>query len=401
MKLYYKAVGRDGQIVKGVLEAKGVEETIAYLREKQLLPIQVTPKNEKGVKQYLPFFKKIGGQDIVFFTQQLSSMLSSGLTLLQALSVLKEQTQNPFMVEVINAIIADIEEGKPFSQTLEKYPDIFSSIYVSLIKASETSGLMDKVLSRLAINLERQANLKSTVKAALMYPAVVVTGMIVVVGIMMVFVMPQLTVMYQNLGIELPLPTQIIVSVSNFVMTFWPFLIAGIIFTIFLFNRWHKTLSGQLIIDNVLLQLPVFGNLIKKMILTEISRTLGLLVGSGTLVVDALKQASDVAGNIHYKNAVMDISKRVEKGVPVGESTMFSPLFPPIFVEMVKIGEKTGKLDESLLKVSEYFENETDTSVKGLTSALEPLIIVALGVGVAFLIFSIITPIYNLTSQIK
>lgn len=401
MKLSYRAVTQDGQTVKGILEAKGISETVSYLRSRKLLPIEVIPKNDKGIKQYFPFFKKVGGKDIVFFTQQLSSMLTSGLTLLQGLNILKEQVQNPFMVEVINSITADVEDGKPFSEALDKHQDVFSSIYRSLIKASEASGLMDKVLSRLAINLEKQATLNSTVKSALMYPAIVVTGMIVVVGIMMIFVIPQLTIMYQNLNIELPLPTQIVVSMSNFVTVFWPFIIGGIIFAIFIFKRWHKTLTGQLVIDNLMLQLPVFGNLTRKMVITEISRTFGLLVGSGTLVVDALKQTAETAANIHYKNAVLDIAKRVEKGVTVGDSTMFSPLFPPLFVEMVKIGEKTGKLDESLLKVSEYFEGEVDAAVKGLTSALEPLIIVALGAGIAFLITSIITPIYNLTSQIK
>lgn len=401
MKLSYRAVTQDGQTVKGILEAKGISETVSYLRSRKLLPIEVIPKNDKGIKQYFPFFKKVGGKDIVFFTQQLSSMLTSGLTLLQGLNILKEQVQNPFMVEVINSITADVEDGKPFSEALDKHQDVFSSIYRSLIKASEASGLMDKVLSRLAINLQKQATLNSTVKSALMYPAIVVTGMIVVVGIMMIFVIPQLTIMYQNLNIELPLPTQIVVSMSNFVTVFWPFIIGGIIFAIFIFKRWHKTLTGKLVIDNLMLQLPVFGNLTRKMVITEISRTFGLLVGSGTLVVDALKQTAETAANIHYKNAVLDIAKRVEKGVTVGDSTMFSPLFPPLFVEMVKIGEKTGKLDESLLKVSEYFEGEVDAAVKGLTSALEPLIIVALGAGIAFLITSIITPIYNLTSQIK
>lgn len=401
MKLEYKAVSRDSKLLKGILEAKDINEGVSYLREKGLLPIKITEKKDKGIGNLFPFFKKTKSSDIAFFTQQLSSMLSSGLTLLQSLSILKSQVQNTSMRSILQNVIADIEDGKAFSEALSKFPDVFSPVYISLIKASESAGLLDKVLARLSVNLEKQEKLKSTVKSALMYPIIVVFGMIIVVVVMMVFIIPQLSTMYQSLNIELPLPTRIIVGLSNFFIVFWPFIIGGIIFSIFLLKRWKKTASGELIIDSFLLKIPVFGNLRKKMILTEVSRTLGLLVGSGELVIDALKQTADVSGSVHYKNAILNVTGRVEKGLSVGDSVMLAYLFPPIFVEMVRIGEETGKLDESLLKVSEYFENEVDTAVKGLTAALEPLIIVALGIGIAFLMISIITPIYNLTSQIK
>lgn len=328
-------------------------------------------------------------------------MLTSGLTLVQSLSILKDQVQNPFMAETVSNILSDIEEGKTFSFAITKYPNIFTSIYVSLIQAAETSGLLDKVLFRLAENLEKQQKLKSTIKGALLYPAIVITGMIIVMVIMMIFVIPQLSVLYDNLNIPLPLPTKIVVGISKFTIVFWPLVFALIVLFIFLYKRWYATESGKLIVDDLTLKTPVFGKIIRQSILTEFTRTLGLLIGSGTLIVESLKETSSSAGNILYRSAIEGVSRRVEKGVGIADAMSVSPLFPPIVVQMVKIGEQTGKVDESLTKLSEYFEREVDQSVKTLTTAMEPFIMVILGIGVAFLIISIITPIYNLTTAIK
>lgn len=401
MKLTYQAVNREGKTIKGTLDAKDTADAVSYLRSRGFLPIKVLKETSNDLLQNLSFLNKLGSSDLLFFTRQLSSMLTSGLTLMQALNILKEQTQNPAMVEVISDIIYRIEEGKSLSESIAKYPHVFSSLYVSLIKAAEVSGLLDKVLLRLADNLEKQQKLKSTIKSALMYPAIVVTGMVIVMVIMMVFVVPQLTVLYENLNIELPLPTQIVIAMSNFITIFWPLIIVGSILFFIFYKRWRKTEPGQLIMDDLFLKTPVFGKLIKQMILTEFTRTLGLLVGSGTLIVEALKQTSGSADNIFYKNAINGVSLRVEKGISVGDAMSAYVLFPPILTQMVKIGEETGKLDESLTRVSEYFEREVDQTVKTLTTALEPIIMVVLGLGVAFLIISIITPIYNLTSAIQ
>ncbi|MGH7245801.1 MAG: type II secretion system F family protein, partial [Candidatus Levyibacteriota bacterium] len=350
---------------------------------------------------FLEQFKKSKTSDLVLFTRQLSSMLTAGLTLMQSLSILKEQIQNDVMKEVVNGIISEVEEGKPFSTAIAKYPDIFYPIYVSLIRAGESSGFLDRILLRLADNLEKQERLKSTVKSALMYPIVIVILMVVVMSVMMIFVIPQLTVLYQNLNIALPFTTQVVVTISNFMITFWPVVIAFIVFTIVMYRRWVRTDSGRLIRDDFVLKLPIFGKLIRQTILTEFSRTFGLLISAGTLVVQSLTETADVAGNVMYRTAILDISKRVEKGVTIGDAMAAYTIFPPILVQMVKIGEQTGKLDESLLKVSEYFEREVEGTVKTLTTAMEPFIMIILGVAVAFLIISVITPIYNLTSSIQ
>ncbi len=401
MRLRYKAITRDNKIIRGLVDANDINEAASYLRSKNLVPITITQDSQDNFFKKLPFLGRIKNSDSIVFTRQLSSMLSSGLTLIRSLEILKEQFTNEAMLEATSNIITDIEEGKTFSSAISKFPDIFSPIYVSIIKSAESSGLLDKALLRLADNLEKQDKLKSTVRAALIYPAIVVLLMVVVVFIMMTFVIPQLANLYKGLNVDLPLPTKIIISISGFFVVFWPLVIGLTVLSIFLYKRWYKTEAGRLIIDNLKLKLPIFGNLIRKVILTELARTLGVLIGSGSLVVDSLIQTSDTLGNIHYKNAIADVAKKVENGVTIGDAMSSYSLFPPLLVQLIKVGEQTGKLDETLLKASEYFEGETDQLVKTLTTALEPFIMVTLGVGVAFLMISVITPIYSLISSIK
>ena len=401
MRLRYKAITMDNKIIRGLVDANEINEAAAYLRSKNLVPITITQEAKSSILNYLPFLGKVKGSDLIVFTRQLSSMLSSGLTLIRSLEILKEQFTNETMLEATSSIIIDVEEGKTFSFAISKFPDIFSPIYISIIKSAERAGLLDRALLRLADNLEKQEKLKNNIKAALFYPAIVVALMGVVVFIMMTFVIPQLANLYKSLSVELPLPTQIIISISGFFVVFWPLIIGLVVLSMFLYRRWYKTEAGRLIIDNFMLKIPIFGNLIKKAILTELSRTLGVLIGSGSLIVDSLIQTSETIGNIHYRNAVADVAKKVENGVTIGDAMSSYSFFPPLLVQLVKIGEQTGKLDENLLKASEYFERETEQLIKTLTTTLQPLIMVVLGVGVAFLMISIITPIYSLISAIK
>lgn len=399
MKLAYKAVNKDGKIIQGIMDAKDARDAAAHLRSREFLPIHISPKKDFVLMRLLPF-NKFTESDRIFFTRQLSSMLMSGLTLMQAISIIRDQIQNPVVREIVNSIIIDIQEGKSLSLALEKYPKEFDSIYISLIRAGEASGLLDKVLLRLSENLEKKQKLKSTVKSALMYPTIVVIGIVGVMLVMMLFIIPQLSTLYENMNIEMPLPTRIVMGISKFTGTYWPIVFGTLGLSVFLFNRWHKTEVGKLTIDQITLKLPVFGKLFSQTILTEFTRTFGLLVGSGTLVIEALSETSSIAGNLLYQNAIRDVAKKVEKGVPIGTAMAFSPLFPPILIQMVRIGEETGKLDESLQRVSEYFERETEQTVKNLTTLMEPIIMVILGLGVAFMILSVITPIYKLTSSI-
>ncbi len=400
MQLRYKAASKEGKLVQGLLDAKDIQEAAEYLRTKELIPVNISKVDNKPWAN-LPMFKRVKSTDLVLFTRQLSSMLSSGLTLMKALEILKDQMENPSMSEVVSTLIGDVQEGKTFSQALSKHPKVFTPIYVSIIKAGEQSGLLDKVLSRLADNLEKQAKLKSTVKSALMYPVIVIILMVLVMAIMMIFVIPQLTVLYTNLNVPLPLPTQIVVGLSNFMIAGWPFVVGGIAALVYGFRKWAKTQNGEAIIDKTLLKTPVFGKLINQTILAEFSRTFGLLVGTGTLVVESLNETADTTGNVIFSDAIKDISRQVEKGVTIGDAMSYYPIFPPLLIQLIRVGEQTGKIDETLEKASEYFEREVDQTVKTLTTAMEPFIMIILGVGVAFLIISVITPIYSLISSIQ
>lgn len=400
MRLRYKVATKEGKLSQGLLDAKDIDEAANYLRAKQLIPIQIT-RIDNQIWNNLPMVGGVKNSDLVLFTRQLSSMLSSGLTLMRSLEILKDQMQNPNMAEIVTTIINDVEEGKTLAQAIEKHPKAFSPIYISIIRAGEQGGLLDKVLARLADNLEKQEKLASTIKSALMYPVIVIVLMVVVMVIMMLFVMPQLSTLYLNLNVPLPLPTQIVIGLSTAMTTFWPIVLVALVLITFGYRKWSKTPDGTLIIDTLLLKIPVFGNLIGKTILAEFSRTLGLLVGTGTLVVQALVETADTTGNVNYKNAILGVSKQVEKGVTVGDAMSYYPLFPSLLIQLVKVGEQTGKIDETLTKASEYFEREVNEAVKGLTTAMEPFIMVILGIGVAFLIISIITPIYSLISSIQ
>lgn len=400
MRLRYKAITQDGKKIRGFVEASQEKDAASYLRQRNLIPVEIKEDKETDILRKLPGFGKVKGKDLVLFTRQLSSMLASGLTLIKALQILKDQVSNKILQETIGGCLLDLEEGKPFSASIAKYPEIFSPVYISLVKAGEESGLLDKVFLRLATNLEKQQKLKNKVRGALVYPIIVITLMIIVTAILMIFVIPQLSTLYDGLGVELPFATRVVVGISSFIGNVWPLILGFIIIAIYGFLRWKKTPRGREIYDRKILSLPLFGKIIKGSILTEISRTFGLLVGTGTLIVDALNQSAQVAGNKIYEFAILDVAKKVEKGVSIGEALEQHPVFPPLLVQLVKVGEETGKIDENLLKASEYFEEEVDQSVKTLTTAMEPLIMVVLGIGVAFLVFSVITPIYNLLSAI-
>ena len=284
---------------------------------------------------------------------------------------------------------------------MEKYPQHFSTTYIALIRAGESSGTLDMVLNRLADNLEKDQEFSATVKGAMVYPAIIFIVMIIVFIILMTAVVPKLTELFSQFGSDLPLQTRILQWVSDFFVKFWWLVVIIGVGGWTLFLKWKKTISGRHIWDAIVLKLPIFGPLSKQIILVEFTRTLGMLVGSGVHILDSLNIMVKSVDNIHYQEAIQDIAKKVEKGLPLGQLFAQYPMFPPILAQMVRVGEETGKMDESLIKISTYFERESDHTVKTLTTALEPVIMIILAVGVGFIVFSIITPIYNLTSQFK
>lgn len=396
----YKVRNPENQLVTGLVEAPSVDAAVRVLKDKKFFVIELTEAKESvGLSSFAIRFRRVKFTDIVNFTRQMSTMVNAGLQLPEALAILKAQTDNPQFSSIISDLEQQIMSGANLADSLARYPKYFSDIYVALVKAGEASGTLDQVLSRLAENLESQQEFRNKVKGAMIYPIIILVAMGVVVFIMMTVVIPKLTEMYNEFGASLPWSTQLLMAISNFFLHFWWLMIIGIFGGMSLFARWRKTTVGEFVVDSIVLRLPLFGDLQKKIILTDFTRTLSMLVGSGIHILDGLKILKNAMGNVIFRNAIFEISKRVEKGYPLGDVFALYDIFPPIVTQMMKVGEETGKLDETLLKVSVYFQSETEHLVKGLTTAIEPMIIIVLAVGVGFIVFSIITPIYNLTAQ--
>src|SRR5258708_3073883 len=398
MNVYqYKAKTKKNDTIFGKIEAQDEHEASASLRERGLFVISVTLYQESSILKLLKF-SRVGQNDVVNFTRQLSTMITAGLPLTDALVILQTQS-TPAMQKIIDVVRRDVEGGQTLAKSLEKHPKSFTQVYVSLVRAGESAGVLDKVLARLADTLEKQKDFRSKTKGALIYPTIVMAAMGIVAFIMMVFVIPKLTAMYKDFGAQLPTPTLILIGLSNFVSTFWYLVIGGVVGGIFLFKAYEKTPNGRLRVDRLKLKMPIFGPIQTKVALVELTRTLSLLVAAGISLLTALEIVLDALDNRVFRDALERVVKSVEKGQSLSTALARSEEFPILMNQMVSVGEETGKLDEVLLKLSMYFESESEMAVKGLTTAMEPLIMIVLGVGVGFLIIAIILPIYNLTNQ--
>ncbi len=396
----YKAIKNDGKPIKGLVEANSQKAAFNTLRSQSLFVTSLNPIGTSFFTNLNVKLKKISFTDIVHFTRQLSTMINAGLSLANSLNILTLQSSNPAFKTVIINILKDVEGGLPFSKALEKYPQHFSNIYISLVRSGEASGKLPDVLDRLAINLEKEREFKQKIKSALIYPIIIIIGMVGVMFIMMTFVIPKLTEIYKSFDAELPLNTLILIFISDiFVKYWWLMIILGIV-GFFAFRAWQKTKTGALILDKISLNLPIWGELYKEIVLTEFTRTLGVLVGAGIPIIEALGIVTTSMASATYRNDLSQISQQVEKGLPLGVPMSQNPRFPPLLGQMVTVGEETGKMDETLLKLATFFETESEYGIKNLTAAMEPLIMVILGIGVGFIIISIILPIYNLTQSL-
>jgi len=398
-KFEYKAKDKQGKTVKGIVEATDEKQAANILREKGFLVIALKAKKEDlGDTIRSTFFRKIKLTDKVNFTRQLATMLTAGLRLTEALEILENQS-SPAMRKVVEEIRRDVEGGKDLSSSLEKHPDAFDQVYIALVRAGESAGVLEKVLTRLADNLERQREFQGKIKSAMIYPAIIILGMVAVAGIMIIFVIPKMTSLYEEFQAQLPLPTRILLGISKFVTLFWWLILLAIGGMVVGLRVLLKNPAFRKQYDQILFKLPILGNIRQKSILTEFTRTLGLLVGTGVLVVDALRILKGSLGSLIYQEAIDQTAKEVEKGLPLASALAETGAFPFVLPQMISVGEETGKLDEVLERISNYFQQESENAVKGLTSAMEPIIMIVLGVGVAFLMISVIMPIYNLTSQ--
>jgi len=399
MRFSYKAIKNDKIVTSGI-EASTEIEVLNYLRKNAYTPISIR-QNQPLFPQFNSIFNKVAFVDIVDFTRQLAIMLNAGLTLVECLAILEKQITKEGMVAVIRSIQKEILSGNTLSRALQKYPEHFSNLYIALVKSGEASGKMSDILLKLADNLEKQREFQSKIKGALTYPIVVFVGMIVIMFIMITFVMPKLLNLYKDFNIDLPLSTKILMAVSSFLVQFWPFMIAGGFIASRFIRNYLKTVRGKLLLDTIMLRLPIFGKVVSISSLVDSTRTLSILIGSGVSILDTLSIIIETTENSLYRNSFKNILKQVEKGVSLGDSFNNENLFPPILVQMVTVGEQTGHLDDTMMRISHYFDLEAENSIKTITTLIEPLILVVLGVGVGFLVISVITPIYNLTTSFK
>lgn len=399
MLFKYKAKNQKGGFVNGLVDATSDKQAAILLKDQGLYIVSLTAQEQSLISQLTIKLSRVSFNDIVTFTQQLSTMLTAGLTLTDSLNILKLQATNPAFGKVVSNMLKDIEGGSSFSKALQKYPEHFSSIYISLVQAGEASGKLQEVFQRLATNLEKQREFRAKTKGALIYPAIIIIGMIIVVFIMMTVVVPKLTELYKDFGTELPPATVILIAISDFFVKFWWLLIILLWGGFVGFRAWKKTPVGARLWDRFVLDMPIWGNLKKQLILTEFSRTLGILAGSGIPILESLEIVGGAVDSVTYQDDLRQVARQVEKGYPLGLPISQNPDFPPILGQMITVGEETGKLDETLLKISNFFEAEAEQGIKTLTTAMEPLIMVVLGVGVGFIVISILMPIYNLTNQ--
>lgn len=396
----YQAKDKTGKYESGKVEAVTAETAARILRERGLTVIRLTPEQKFFLVSVLESFtNKVGLDDVANFTRQFSMMVTAGLPITDALVILRSQSK-PNLKPVVAQILSEVEGGSSLSSAMKKYPNVFSQVYVSLIEAGETGGVLDKVLERLADNLESQREFQAKVKGALIYPVIVVIGMVAVGIVMMVLVVPRLTSLYGEFNAELPFATKALIAVSGLMQKYLFIFLLILIAGVWGFIAFAKTPVGREKVDSWKFKIPIAGNLIRQVILVEFSRTLGLLVAAGIPILEGLKVVSGVVGNVVVSKAIGRVATRVEKGFALAYSLAQEPeIFPPILYQMLSVGEETGKVDETLGKVSHVFEQESEHAVRNLTAAVEPIIMIVLGVGVGFLVIAIIMPIYNLTSQ--
>ncbi|MBI4226635.1 type II secretion system F family protein [Candidatus Roizmanbacteria bacterium] len=400
MLFKFKAI-KEGKLVVDKIQADSQEAVLRFLKTGDYFPISIWRVDLPTTTLFSFLFKRVSFNDVVDLTRQLAIMLDAGLTLIDALDILKKQITKPNLLNVLENLDKEIRAGRNFSSALSLYPQYFSGLYISLVKSGEASGKLSDILIRLSDNLEKERAFRGKLRGALIYPAFIIVGMVVVAFVMITFVIPKLLELYKEFNTELPFSTKALLFISSFFSKYWLILIVGFATLVIALVNYFNTKSGKLRLDSFLLRLPVIGNVFKMAALVDATRTLSILVSSGVSLMEALSIIIETSSNLIYKNAFEKIKKHVEKGVSLGIAMKQSGIFPPILVQMTLVGEQTGHLDETLFRVSRYFELDSELAIKAMTTLIEPTILIVIGTGVGFLVFSIITPIYSLTSSLK
>lgn len=351
------------------------------------------------LQQYLPFLKGVSVRDKAFVTRQLSTMLESGIPLAQAVSIIGVQSTNDTLKEAMASIVHDLEHGLNFSSAVAKHTRLFNRVYVSAVRAGEASGRLDSVLSELATQLEKDTDTTSKVKGALMYPAFILCAMIVTVVVMMVKIVPSLEDVFNESGQQLPITTRIIIAISNSMVSYWWIYIIVVGFAGWGLSFYIKTDSGREHWNTLKIKMPVIGEINRGSYMARFARTLSMLISSGVPIIESLKIVADSIDNDIYRESLLKVAYDVSRGVPMSVPLQRDKHFPMIVSQMAIVGEQTGKMDEVFQKLANYYEGQTDDKVKGMASLLEPAVLVVIGLGAAFVVFSIVMPLYNLTGS--
>ncbi len=391
----------EGTIESGEITASSKEEVLAQLRRKNITPTTVTEAAKKSFFSFSLGEKKASTKDIVVFTRQFSTMIDAGLPLVQALDILSTQVENKSFGKTLAQVKTDVEGGSTYADALAKHPKTFSELYVNMVAAGEAGGILDTILNRLANYIEKAMKLAKKVKGALVYPATISVVAIAIVTIILIFVVPVFEEMFAALGGSLPLPTKIVVTISNFLQGIGGMIVLGAIIGFFIFvNRFKKTKKGRLIVDRVALKLPIFGELIQKVSIAKFTRTMGTLTSSGVPILDGLEITAKTAGNKVIENAIMDVRAAVTEGKTLAEPLMKAKVFPPMVTHMIAVGESTGAIDNMMSKIADFYDDEVDNTVANLTAMMEPLLMVFLGTAVGFIIVAMYLPIFRMMTLI-
>ena len=391
----YTARTVNGELKSATMEAASREEVVAQLRRQRLNVVKVDEQKAK----------KAGGsikmRDIVIFTRQFSTMINSGLPLVQALDILAKQSENPALAEVTRQTVFDVESGHTVADAMGKHPKAFNDLYVNMVAAGEAGGILDTILMRLATFMEKNDALVRKVKGAMIYPGVIMSVAAIAICVLLIFVIPVFQAMFASVNLELPLPTKIVVGMSEFLLSYWWAVLATIAGGVFLLRRYYATQDGRLVIDRLLLKVPVLGDVLRKSAVSRFTRTLGTLISSGVSILDGLEITAKTAGNRVISDAIMASRASIAGGDTIAAPLQKSNVFPPMVISMIAVGEQTGGLDEMLSKIADFYDEEVDAAVSNLLSMLEPIMIVFLGVVVGGMVVAMYLPIFDMINTVQ
>ncbi len=391
---------KTGEVKKGELVAETISIARIQLRKLRITPIRIREKKDQ-TKAGFSIRRRIPEKNIVVFTRQFATMINAGLPLVQCLSILASQEENPAFLKVISQVKGDVESGQSLADALKKFPKVFNDLYVNLVEAGEAGGILDVILNRLSEYIEKVQKLKKKVKGAMVYPAVVVSVAVLVVTVILIFVIPVFEKMFSESGQALPLPTQIVIELSRFVKKNILFLGVGFGFILFLLKKFHRTSAGKYLMDDFSLRMPIFGPLLRKVAVAKFARTFGTMVSSGVPILEALEIVARSAGNKVIEKAIIKARGSISQGKTIAEPLTESKVFPPMVTQMIQVGESSGELDTMLGKIADFYDDEVDAAVSTLTAMLEPLMMVLLGGLVGGLVVAMYLPIFKMAAVIS